>query len=263
MQTTATTCSTPRAPASRLRRLTARGATLLAVAGVAATVTTAAVAASAPTSAADKALFAYAKCMRGKGVKIPDPARGKDGRYAFGAIPTSVTGAAGVREKAQACAATSGAQRASNGSGQTGGGPGGGPGGFRGGQQTPGQQAAFKKFQDCLKANGATTPAPGQRPQRPAPTTSSATKKPGTTTTATVTDPKTGKPLTRPSLLGQGSGANDDGAGRGGGRGGFGGRGGGGDAKTQAAFAKCRSLLPSRPGGVGGPPAAGTRTASK
>ena len=260
LQTTVTR-STAGVPASRLRRLTARGAALLAVAGVAATATTAAVAASPPKSAADKALFAYAKCMRDKGVKIPDPAKGKDGRYAFATIPTSVTGAAGVREKAQACAATSGAQRASNGAGQTGG----GPGGFRGGQQTPGQQAAFKKFQDCLKANGATTPAPGQRPQRPAPTTSSATKKPGTTTAATVTDPKTGKPLARPTLLGQGPGANDDGAGRGGGRGGFGGRGGvgGGDAKTQAAFARCRSLLPARPGGPGGPPAAGTRSASK
>ena len=237
LQTTVTR-STAGVPASRLRRLTARGAALLAVAGVAATATTAAVAASPPKSAADKALFAYAKCMRDKGVKIPDPAKGKDGRYAFATIPTSVTGAAGVREKAQACAATSGAQRASNGAGQTGG----GPGGFRGGQQTP-----------------------GQRPQRPAPTTSSATKKPGTTTAATVTDPKTGKPLARPTLLGQGPGANDDGAGRGGGRGGFGGRGGvgGGDAKTQAAFARCRSLLPARPGGPGGPPAAGTRSASK
>ena len=91
---------TPGAPGSRLRRLTTRSAALLAVASVAATATTAAVAASTPTSAADKVLFAYAKCMRDKGVKIPDPAKGKDGRYAFGAIPASVTGAAGVREKA-------------------------------------------------------------------------------------------------------------------------------------------------------------------
>jgi hypothetical protein len=56
-------------------------------------------------SAADKALFQYAACMRKKGVKIPDPVKGKDGKYAFPKIPAKVLNAPGVREKAQACAA--------------------------------------------------------------------------------------------------------------------------------------------------------------
>ena len=56
-------------------------------------------------SAADKALFQYAACMRSKGVNIPDPVKGKDGKYAFPKIPAKVLNAPGVRQKARECAA--------------------------------------------------------------------------------------------------------------------------------------------------------------
>lgn len=236
-------------------------------------------AAGAALSPASQALFDYAKCMRGKGVKIPDPVKQKDGSYAFPTVSKSITDAAGVREKAQACAASSGAGRAQ---GQGGAGPGGdGPrGGFL--QQSPELQAAFAKFQACLKAAGVTLPGPGDRPQGqrpPAATTTSAAsaaKKAGTTTSSKpVVDPKTGKPIAKPTILGQGPDANDDDA-QEGFRGGPGGdRGPGGflgrstDPKVQAAVAKCRSLLPQGGfgprGGQGGqqPGAAGTTTAAK
>jgi hypothetical protein len=55
-------------------------------------------------SAADQALFQYAACMRKKGVNIPDPVKGKDGKYQFPKIPAKVLNAPGVRQKAQACA---------------------------------------------------------------------------------------------------------------------------------------------------------------
>jgi len=55
-------------------------------------------------SPSDKALFQYAACMRGKGVNIPDPVKGKDGKYAFPKIPANVLNAPGVRQKARECA---------------------------------------------------------------------------------------------------------------------------------------------------------------
>ena len=254
MQTALTT--TRSGHSARFGWLAARGAALLGAAGLAAVAAGAAGAASAPTSAADKALFTYAKCMRDSGVKIPDPVQGKDGRFTFPTISAAVTGAAGVRAKAQACASSSGAGR-----GGQAGSAAGSPGGFRGGfgQQTPAQQAAFKKFQDCLKTNGVTLPTGGRRPQPPAGTSAtpltSTTGKAGTAAKSTVIDPKTGKAITRPTILGQGPNANSDDAGPGGGRGGPGGRGGffGGDAKSQAALAKCRALLPAGTFGSRGP----------
>ena len=95
-------------------------------------------------SAASRALFTYAACMRGKGVDIPDPVRGANGRYAFPQIPANVLSAAGVRAKAQACSAKlpQGTFR-------------------RGGQQTPTAQAAFQKFSKCMSANGAPIGRPG------------------------------------------------------------------------------------------------------
>ena len=56
-------------------------------------------------SAADRALFQYAACMRKKGVNIPDPVKGKDGKYAFPKIPAKVLNAPSVRQKARECAA--------------------------------------------------------------------------------------------------------------------------------------------------------------
>lgn len=98
--------------------------------------------AATPLSKQDKALFAYAKCMRGKGVDIPDPVKGKDGRYAFPAIPASVTNAVGVRTKAQACARTAGLANANT------------------RPQRPTFSAAQRKklqqYQDCLKKHGVT-----------------------------------------------------------------------------------------------------------
>lgn len=225
-----------------IRRIALTTAAALAASGLAAIGAAAAAAATGPTTAADKALFAYAKCMRDRGVKIPDPAKGKDGKFAFPAISKSITDAAGVRAKAQACAATAGALGNRSNGAANGDGPAGGRGGF-GGQQTPAQQAALKKFQDCLKANGATTalPGPGRRPPRAGTTTGAraaapATAKPSATTT------KGGK-IAEPAIAGNGPG----GGGRGPGGGGPGGALRGGDAKTQAAFQKCRALLLARP----------------
>jgi hypothetical protein len=200
----------------------------------------AATAATTALSPNDKVLIDYAKCMRGKGVAIPDPIKGKDGKYAFPAISKSITGAAGVREKAQSCAskATGNGAPATSGNGQPAGF--GGRGGF-GAAQTPAQQAALKKFQDCLKQNGVTL---GNRPGGRPPATTAKAKVPTTTT-------KGGK-IVKPVIAGNGPDANDDGAGPGGGRGGRGFGGGGfGDPKTQAAFQKCQALLPATRGNAG------------
>ena len=243
------------------RRIALTTAAALAAGSLAAIGAAAAAAAAGPVTAADKTLFAYARCMRDKGVKIPDPAKGKDGKFAFPAISKSITDAAGVRAKAQACAAAAGALGSRPGGSANGNGPGGGRGGF-GGPQTPAQQAALKKFQDCLKANGVTTafPGPGQRPPAAGTTTGArANARPAATTTS-----KSGK-VAKPAIAGNGPDAGDDDAGPRGGRGpgagggpggrGFGGglRGGGGfgDAKTQAAFQKCRALLPARQANAG------------
>ncbi len=108
-------------------------------------------------TAADRQLFQYAACMRSKGVKIPDPVRSKNGKYAFPKIPTKVLNAPGVKKKAQACAAQLPGRRQNT--------------------STPAQQAAFKKFSDCMAKNGVKinrptgqprqgqTPPSGQRPQ--------------------------------------------------------------------------------------------------
>jgi hypothetical protein len=85
-------------------------------------------------TAADRALFQYAACMRKKGVQIPDPVRRKDGRYAFPKIPDKILKAPGVKKKAEACAAQLPSRRV--------------------GQPTAAQQAAFKKFSDCMAKNG-------------------------------------------------------------------------------------------------------------
>ncbi len=101
-------------------------------------------------AAAEKALFTYAACMRGKGVDIPDPVKGANGRYAFPQIPAAVLNAPGVQAKAEACAATlpQGSFR-------------------RGGQQTPAQRSAFQKFSDCMSAEGVTLGRPGGAPGGP------------------------------------------------------------------------------------------------
>jgi hypothetical protein len=234
------------------RRLAAAAATVLAAGGLAAVGASAGAAATRALSPADQALLDYAKCMRGKGVQIPDPVKGKDGKYAFPAISRSITGAAGVQEKARACATSSGALKSGSASGGTT-----GPGGFRGGGggfggvQTPAQQAAFKKFQDCLKAAGVTGLTPGTRPPTATSTTAgaSSTGKSGTTNSGTVKDPKTGKAIAKPSIAGNGPDANGNDAQPGGGRRGgfFGGL--ANDPKAQAAFQKCRALLPA--GGFG------------
>jgi hypothetical protein len=95
-------------------------------------------------TAADRALFQYAACMRKKGVKIPDPVRGKDGTYAFPKIPDTILKAPGVKKKAQACAAQLPNRRA--------------------GPATAVQQAAFKKFSDCMAKNGVKVKRPTNRP---------------------------------------------------------------------------------------------------
>ena len=102
--------------------------------GTATTSTTA-----ASQTVAERALFTYAACMRGKGVNIPDPVRGTNGRYAFPKIPAKVLNAAGVRAKAQACAAKlpSGSFR-------------------RGNRPSSAQSAAFQKFTACVRKNGVT-----------------------------------------------------------------------------------------------------------
>lgn len=259
---------TTRTPGSTQRRALA-GAAMAVLAGLVAAVAAgagaAATRATAPTSTADKALFAYAKCMRNKGVDIPDPVKGKDGRYAFPTIDTKITGAAGVREKAQACATASGALRGGSDDGNRPDGPG---RGF-GGPQTAAQKAAFAKFQSCLKAAGVTLPDRGgfggPPPARTTGTTTSSSSSKAKTRSSggTVTDPKTGKVIPKPTILGQGPDANDDAAGPGGGRGGF--DGANQDPKTRAAFEKCRALLPFGPGGPGGRPggAPATTTAAK
>jgi hypothetical protein len=114
--------------------------------------TTGGTGAAAAQAAADKALFTYAACMRGKGVNIPDPVRGANGRYSFPQIPAKVTSAPGVRAKAQACAAKL--------PGRT----------FRGGggyAQSPAQRAAFQKFSDCMSNNGASLGRPDGQQARP------------------------------------------------------------------------------------------------
>lgn len=269
----------------------------LAALALAAASASAAVSALAP---ADQALFDYAKCMRGKGVKIPDPVKAKDGTYSFPAISKAITAAAGVREKAQACAQSSGALR-NRGNGGNGGGAGGDGSGQAGGgrRQSPEFLAAFAKFTACMKSGGVTVPTPGQRPPgtqggqggqraqggRPgAATTGSALRRAGTTTGASgskpVVDPKTGKTIARPTILGQGPEADDDAQEGFRGGDGTGRRGPGGGLlggltdtpKVQAALAKCRALLPQGafgprggPGGQGGqrPAAAGTTAAAK
>ncbi len=116
--------------------------------GSAASSTTAGTAAT--RTAADKALFTYAACMRGKGVNIPDPVRGANGRYAFPQIPAKVLNAAGVRAKARACAAKL-PQRT-----------------FRqGSPPSAAQRAAFQKFSDCMRAHGAPIGRPGAQPGPP------------------------------------------------------------------------------------------------
>jgi hypothetical protein len=113
------------------------------------TVTLAGTAAAAtpppPKTAADRALFQYAACMRKKGVNIPDPVRGKDGKYAFPKIPVRVLNAPGVKKKAQACAAQ--LPRVTRGVGP----------------QSPAERAQFKKFSDCMARNGVKVKQPTRR----------------------------------------------------------------------------------------------------
>jgi hypothetical protein len=82
--------------------------------------------------------------------------RGKDGKYAFPKTPAKVLNAPGVKQKAEACAALLPSRRQR--------------------QLSPAQQAAFKKFADCMAKNGVkinrptgqprqgTVPRNGQRP---------------------------------------------------------------------------------------------------
>lgn len=227
--------------------LAAGAIAVVAAALAAGTAGTAAAAAPSGLSAADQALFAYARCMRDKGVKIPDPVKGKDGRYAFPPVPASITGAAGVRAKAQECAQSSGALNSSSSATVTDpktgkaiqrptltGGPGGeGDGGrFRDGggfRANPAFQAAFQKFQACLAKAGVTLPQPGGRPP--------AQPRPATTTAAS------------PARKGSTAGGEGFRGGSGGDRGGV--LGSSSDPKLQAAFEKCRSLLPQPPEGFG------------
>jgi hypothetical protein len=113
------------------------------------TATVSSTAAGAQT-AAEKALFTYAACMRGKGVNIPDPVRRANGRYAFPQISAKVLTATGVRAKARACAAKL-PQRTFR----------------RGGNQSPAQRAALQKFSACMSANGVTFGGPGGQQGRP------------------------------------------------------------------------------------------------
>jgi hypothetical protein len=98
-----------------------------------------------PKTAADRALFQYAACMRKKGVNIPDPVRGKDGKYAFPKIPAKVLNAPGVKKKAQACAAQ--LPRVTRAAGP----------------QSAAQRAQFKKFSDCMARNGVKVKQPTRR----------------------------------------------------------------------------------------------------
>ncbi len=80
----------------------------LGVAGAAIGVAATASAAKKPPpnlSPEEQALFQYAACMRKKGVNIPDPVKGKDGKYAFPKIPDKILKAPGVAQKARECAA--------------------------------------------------------------------------------------------------------------------------------------------------------------
>jgi hypothetical protein len=183
--------------------------------------TTASTTTAASRTAADAALFTYAACMRGKGVAIPDPVRGANGRYAFPAIPASVTNAPGVRAKAQACAAQlpQGSFR-------------------RGGAPSSAQRAAFQKFSACMQKNGVTFGRPGD---------GQGTPPAGQTTTPN--GPRGGGFPVVPGQRPQGSGQRRQG------RGGFGFF-NSSDPKVKAALAKCQSLLPAA-FGRGGPP---TRT---
>jgi hypothetical protein len=127
----------------------------LAVAvAIAATATLAGTASAAktppPKTAADRALFQYAACMRKKGVNIPDPVRSKDGKYAFPEIPAKVLNAPGVKKKAQACAAQ--LPRVTRAAGP----------------QTAAQRAQFKKFSDCMAKNGVKLKPPTSQARPPA-----------------------------------------------------------------------------------------------
>ena len=163
---------------------------------------------------AERALFTYAACMRGKGVNVPDPVRGTNGRYAFPKIPAKVLNAAGVRAKAQACAA-----KLPRGS-------------FRGGNRpSSAQSAAFQKFTACMRKNGVPFgPRPGQRGQPPA---------------GQAPASPYGRGRGVPIVPGQGF--------RGQGRGGQAGFFNSNDPKVKAALAKCRSLLPAGFGDRGTP----------
>jgi hypothetical protein len=159
-------------------------------------------------TAADKALFTYAACMRGKGVNIPDPVRGANGRSAFPRIPAKVTSAAGVRAKAQACAAKLPQQTFG-----------------RAGAQSPAQRAAFQKFSACMRENGVMLAGPGGQGRPPV---------------------GQGRPVR--IIPGQGPRT-----GRGQGPSGPGGFFNSTNPKEQAAFAKCRKLLPTGFGNRGAP----------
>jgi large repetitive protein len=164
-------------------------------------------------TAAEKALFTYAACMRGKGVNIPDPVRGADGRYAFPQIPAKVVNAPGVRVKAQACAA-----KLPQGSFR------------RGGTQSPAQRAAFQKFSACMRANGVTFGRPGGQQGRP----------PAGQGQGAPNGQRRGVPI----VPGQPQGTRP-GQGQGQGPGGFFNS---TDPKVKAALAKCRKLLPAGAG---------------
>jgi hypothetical protein len=159
-------------------------------------------------TAADKALFTYAACMRGKGVNIPDPVRGANGRYAFPRIPATVTSAAGVRAKARACAAKLPQQTFR-----------------RGGAQSPAQRAAFEKFSACMRENGVTLGEPGGQGRPPAGQGQGAPN---------------GQGRVVPIVPGQGLRP-----GQGRGPSGPGGFFNSTNPKEQAALAKCRKLLPT------------------
>jgi hypothetical protein len=97
-------------------------------------------------SATEKGLFQYAACMRKKGVRIPDPVKGKDGAYRFPKIPAKVLNAPGVRQRAEACAAQ--LPRTLR----------------RGNGPSAAEQAAFKKFTDCMAKNGVKLKRPSGQP---------------------------------------------------------------------------------------------------
>ena len=180
--------------------------------------------ATKPTAAAqtpaEKALFTYAACMRGKGVNIPDPVKAANGRYAFPQIPANVLNASGVRAKAQACAA-----KLPQGSFR------------RGGTQSPAQRAAFQKFAACMQASGVTFGRPtGQQGTPPAGQGQSA--------------PNGQRRF--PFVPGQGPTPGQGQGQRPGGPGDFFNS---TDPKVKAALAKCRKLLPADFGNRGTRPA--------